>query len=153
MQVLPASLDQLDELAAMFDAYRVFYRKASDLSGAQHFLKERLAQKDSVIYIARDVEIGEATGFVQLYPLFSSTRMKRLWLLNDLFVKPEHRGKGISKQLINKAKDLARSTQAAGLLLETEITNTIGNQLYPSTDFELNKETNFYFWTNEGKEQ
>ena len=148
MQVIPATKDQLPDLIAMFDAYRVWYRKPSDLEGAKDFLGKRLELEDSVIYIARDLEIGEAAGFTQLYPLFSSTRMRKLWLLNDLFVKPEHRGKGISKMLIEKAKELARNTDAAGIMLETELTNTIGNQLYPSTGFDLNTETNFYFWTN-----
>ena len=72
--------------------------------------------------------------------------MKRLWLLNDLYVNEAYRGRGISKQLINAAKDLARSTDAAGVLLETEPSNIIGNRLYPATDFEL-EENNFYFWT------
>ena len=149
MQIITATLEQLPELVEMFDAYRVWYRKSSDKDRARGFLKERIEQNDSVIYMALDIEIGEAAGFTQLYPLFSSTRMRRLWLLNDLFVKPEHRGKGISKLLIERSKELARSTDAAGVLLETELTNDIGNNLYPATGFELNTTTHYYFWTNE----
>ena len=67
------------------------------------------------------------TGFTQLYPLFSSTRMKRYWLLNDLFVNENHRGKGHSKALIESAKELCRETKACGILLETDKTNEIGN--------------------------
>ena len=70
-----------------------------------------------------------------------------MWLLNDLYVAKAYRGKGISKQLINAAKGLAKQTEAAGVLLETEPSNTIGNRLYPATGFEL-EENNFYFWTN-----
>ena len=90
---------------------------------------------------------NQLVGFTQLYPIFSSTRMQRMWLLNDLFVHADHRGKGISKALIEKAKELARSNNAAGILLETEKNNDIGNQLYPSVGFEL-EGNNFYFWTN-----
>ncbi len=72
--------------------------------------------------------------------------MKRLWLLNDLFVAKEFRGQGISKLLIERAKQLAEQTHAAGLLLETEKTNEIGNQLYPSAGFNL-EANNFYFWS------
>ena len=71
-----------------------------------------------------------------------------MWLLNDLYVAPDFRGQGISKQLINRAKELARTTEACGILLETEKSNTIGNQLYPRTGFEL-ESNHFYFWTNE----
>lgn len=73
--------------------------------------------------------------------------MKKLWLLNDLFVSPDYRGKGISKMLINSAKQLAKKIGACGVGLETEKSNIIGNNLYPNSDFELNENHNFYFWS------
>ena len=39
MKIYSASLAQLDALALLFDAYRVFYRKKSDVKGAKRFLK------------------------------------------------------------------------------------------------------------------
>jgi len=139
-----ATPNDLSQLSQLFDAYRIFYRKPSDITGASEFLKERMKENDSVIFI--DDENGTLTGFTQLYPQFSSTRMQRSWLLNDLYVQPAFRGKGISKKLIEAAKQLARGTNAAGLLLETEKTNITGNQLYPSMGFVLYNETNFYWW-------
>jgi len=147
MEIAKASLADLDGLVNLFDQYRVWYRKTSDLEKATDFLKSRLANGDSEIFIAKN-DAGELVGFTQCYPLFSSTRMQRMWLLNDLFVEPSCRGQGTSKALINAAKDLARSTEAAGILLETEKSNEIGNQLYPRTGFHL-EENNFYFWTTE----
>ena len=141
-----ATLEHLDDLVLLFDAYRVWYRKSTDMTGAKAFLKARIEKKESVIYIAYN-EFGEMAGFTQLYPLFSSTRMKRLWLLNDLFVHPDFRGVGISKKLIAKAKQLCRDTQACAMILETEKTNMIGNELYPRTGFELDVEHNHYEWT------
>ena len=144
IKIEEANTDHLEKLVRLFDAYRVWYRQPSDLSTAKQFLKDRIVKKESIIYIALDGD--QLVGFTQLYPLFSSTRMKRLWLLNDLYVDEAYRGKGVSKQLINAAKDLAHHTNAAGILLETEKSNTIGNQLYPAMDFEL-ESNNFYFWT------
>lgn len=139
-----ATLADIPALIELFDAYRVFYRKASDKAGATQFLTERLTQADAVIFVAE--QAGQLLGFTQLYPLFSSTRMQRMWLLNDLYVAPEHRGQGWSLQLIDAAKEHVRATAACGLLLETEISNTIGNQLYPRAGFVKNDTTNFYFW-------
>jgi GNAT superfamily N-acetyltransferase len=85
-------------------------------------------------------------GFVLLYPLFSSTRMEKLWLLNDLYVDENHRGKGYSIALINRAKELCKETKACGLMLETSKENAIGNRLYPTTGFTLDKDHNFYSW-------
>ena len=147
-QIIEANSSHLEPLVDLFDAYRVWYRKASDKKTARQFLEDRIQQKESIIYLVEDSTKKAFCGFVQLYPLFSSTRMRRLWLLNDLFVSPNYRGNGLSKLLIDRAKELAIQTNAAGLLLETEKTNTIGNQLYPSAHFELADATNYYFWTN-----
>ncbi|MDH6250554.1 GNAT superfamily N-acetyltransferase [Chryseobacterium sp. H1D6B] len=141
-----AVLHDLEQLSELFDQYRVFYHKESDIPGAQSFLKERIENKDSEIFAAE--ENGTLIGFVQLYPLFSSTRMKRYWILNDLYVNENYRGKGYSKQLIEEAKELCRATKASGVLLETSKSNDIGNQLYPSCGFELYDSVNFYEWTN-----
>lgn len=144
--------DDLMAVSRLFNLYRVFYKQPDDISGAAAFLSERFRLSDSQILVAVNKK-GELIGFTQLYPLFSSTRMKRLWLLNDLFVLEECRGQGISKKLIAAAKELAINTNACGLLLETAKTNLIGNQLYPATGFVLENNSNFYFWTNESSNQ
>ncbi len=146
MRIFQATSQHIDQVVELFDAYRVWYRKPSDKAAAKAFLLERIYAKESVIFVCEN-DAKQLVGFTQLYPTFSSTRMQRSWLLNDLFVHSDHRGKGISKALIEKAKDLARSNNASGILLETEKNNDIGNQLYPSVGFEL-EGNNFYFWAN-----
>lgn len=136
--------DDLPALSELFDDYRVFYEKEADVTAAASFLNERINKGDSVIFVFE--ENGELTGFTQLYPLFSSTRMKPLWLLNDLYVKPKHRGKGHSIALIDAAKKLAIDTGAAGLMLETAKSNDVGNQLYPKTGFVCDQDHNYYSW-------
>lgn len=115
-------------LVPLFDAYRVFYGKDSDPRGADSFLSDRLRQNDSVIFLAT-LE-NAAAGFVQLYPTFTSVGMKRLWILNDLFVSPPHRGKGIAGSLMQTAERFARDDGAAGLMLETQVGNTSAQALY-----------------------
>lgn len=140
-----AVVSDLPQLAELFDQYRIFYHKSSDIPAATNFLQERLERKDSEIFVAE--ENGKLTGFVQLYPIFSSTRMQRYWLLNDLYINEKHRGKGYSKELIEASKELCRSSNACGILLETGKSNDIGNQLYPACGFELYDSVNFYEWT------
>jgi len=145
MEIRKAGPTDLDQLAELFNQYRIFYKKESDVKAGKQFLSDRMKNNESEIFIAIDEE-KKLTGFVQLYPIFSSTRMKRLWLLNDLFVMPASRGQGVSIALIERAKELCRATNSCGLLLETSKTNTVGNQLYPRTDFVLESESNFYVW-------
>lgn len=145
MEIRKAGPTDLDQLAELFNQYRIFYKKESDVKAGKQFLSDRMKNNESEIFIAIDEE-KKLTGFVQLYPIFSSTRMKRLWLLNDLFVMPASRGQGVSIALIERAKELCRATNSCGLLLETSKTNTVGNQLYPRTDFVLESDSNFYVW-------
>ena len=144
-EIINATVADINPLAVMFDLYRQFYRQSSDIPAAKKFLSERIENNDSVIFIAK--QEGEYTGFVQCYPIFTSVGMKRFWLLNDLFVKSDYRGQGISKLLIDRCKQLAKDTDAKGLMLETEKSNVIGNQLYPKEGFVLNEGSNFYVWT------
>lgn len=139
-----ATLNELDELSILFDEYRQFYKKESDLEGAKSFLKERIEQNESEIFYTKNDE-ALMTGFVQLYPIFSSVRMKKKWLLNDLYVRKAYRGSGYSVSLIERSKQLGRETGAFGLSLSTEKTNEIGNNLYTKTGFVLsNNGWNYY---------
>jgi GNAT superfamily N-acetyltransferase len=124
----------------------MFYKKESNLEGAKHFLSERMQQKESIIFVALMEE--KLVGFTQLYPLFSSTNMMPILLLNDLFVAKEHRGKQISKGLIKAAQEHCKITKANGISLETEKNNIPGNALYPKMGFTLDQEHNFYYWEN-----
>ncbi len=145
LKIDTATFSDLEDLNELFDAYRVFYEKQSDKETSEAFLQERIEKDESIIYIARN-EKGTAVGFVQLYPIFSSTRMKRLWLLNDLYVDSKFRGQGFSKALIERSKKLCRESGACGMMLETAKDNHIGNQLYPATGWALDKDHNFYSW-------
>ncbi|SKC10201.1 Ribosomal protein S18 acetylase RimI [Soonwooa buanensis] len=140
-------IKDLDALSKLFDSYRIFYHKNSDIEAAKVFLAERIKNKESEIFVA-EFE-NNLVGFVQLFPIFSSTRMQRYWLLNDLFVDENYRGKAYSKALLEAAKELCRDTNACGMLLETGKQNEIGNQLYPACGFKKYDEVNFYEWVNE----
>jgi hypothetical protein len=73
------------------------------MESAGPFFKERLNLSDFHIFVA-DNDTRKLAGFTQLYPLFSSLKMKKLWLLKDLFVNPNFRQKGISIGLIKEQK-------------------------------------------------
>ena len=144
VQIREAKLSDLENLSDLFNSYRMFYGKKSDLKVANEFLRSRIENKDSKIFVC-DLN-NELSGFVQLYPIFSSTRVSKYWLLNDLFVDIKKRGKGYSKLLIERSKELVIESKACGMMLETEKSNDIGNMLYPSTGFKKNELCNFYEW-------
>jgi ribosomal protein S18 acetylase RimI-like enzyme len=130
--VLEARETDADDVARLFDAYRVFYGQSSDVPAARSFIVERMRKRDSVIYLARGDAGGRvvALGFTQLYPAYSSVTMKRLWILNDLFVAAEGRRQGVGRRLIGRARQLAIDTRAKGLVLETAVDNVSAQALY-----------------------
>lgn len=123
-----ASIQRLDALVDLFDAYRQFYRQQPDTVGARRFLGERLNRQDSILLLA--LQRNQAVGFTQLYPSLSSTAMARIFVLNDLFVQPEARSHGIGTALIEAAVAHARQAGAVRLTLSTELSNTIAQSVY-----------------------
>jgi GNAT superfamily N-acetyltransferase len=115
-------------VAPLFDAYRSFYGQPSDIARANAFLHERLARGESALLLAE--RGGEAIGFANLYPLFSSVRTTRLWLLNDLYVADGARRQGVARALLDAAAAFARERGAAGLMLETGRDNAPARALY-----------------------
>ena len=123
-----AGLPDLDLAAALFDGYRQFYGRSSDEAGARTFLRERMAGKEFVLFLAEGD--GSAVGFAQLYPSFTSTGMARIWILNDLFVAPGHRQKGVASRLLETAAAFCKETGAVRLSLSTAVTNLAAQALY-----------------------
>jgi len=120
--------DDVSAVALLFDAYRGFYQQPSNLPAAFDFLEQRIAKEESVIFLA--ILKGEAVGFVQLYPIFSSVQMKTAWLLNDLFVTDAARRQGVGESLLQQAKQFGRETNAAFLLLQTADDNYRAQSVY-----------------------
>ena len=143
VQVTRATVDDVETVAPLFDAYRQFYQHPGDLDGARAFLAERLERGESVIFLAR-LDDGTPAGFTQLYPIFSSTSMRRAWLLNDLFVAPAARRAGVGRALLERAHVFARETNSKDLMLQTAVDNFPAQRLYESLGWQ--RDNDFYVY-------
>jgi ribosomal protein S18 acetylase RimI-like enzyme len=126
-----ASLEDLDAVAALFDAYRQFYKQAPDLVLARRFIQERLERSESVVIVA-EMAGGRVIGFCQLYPTFCSVRAAHTYVLYDLFVSPAARGSGAGRALLLAAEAHAAKKGAARLELSTARNNIVAQSLYES---------------------
>jgi ribosomal protein S18 acetylase RimI-like enzyme len=126
-----ASLDDVDLVAPLFDAYRQFYEMPADLALARNYLRARLQASESIIFIAQN-DIGAALGFCQLYPTFCSVLARRQFVLYDLFVAPEARRTGSAKALLAVAERYALEQGAARMELQTAKSNAGAQALYES---------------------
>lgn len=130
VEVRRAGLADVELLVPLFDGYRQFYQQPSDPDLARRFLAERLERGESVVLLATAGE--RAAGFTQLYPLFSSTRCRRILVLNDLYVPPEFRRSGVGRLLMDAARTHALETGIAELELATARDNHAAQALYES---------------------
>lgn len=151
MKIRKARLNDVAQLAPLFDAYRRFYQQPQDLEAATDFLHKRLNQQESVIFVAEDD--GGLMGFTQLYPSFSSVSLQRLWILNDLYVEGHFRQAGVASALMNQARDWAISTGAKGIILETDWDNVQAQALYRKLGYEQQNSTYHYFLPAEAPSQ
>ncbi len=128
---------ELDALASLFDAYRVFYERPSDVPTARAFIGARLRNGESVVLIAEasDERAPLVLGFTQLYPSFSSVACEPIWVLNDLYVTTAARGEGVGRALMNAAREHALRTGVRRIVLATNASNTPARALYESLGY------------------
>ncbi|MBP7580775.1 MAG: GNAT family N-acetyltransferase [Vogesella sp.] len=123
-----ATLADLPQLAALFDAYRRFYGKQGDAPTSHDFIRQRLIQADSHVLVYQ--QQGQLLGFTQLLPLLSSVLAAPVWLLNDLYVVEAARQRGVGQALLQAAAALARQHGVQRLDLVTAVDNHTAQALY-----------------------
>ncbi len=144
MRIQQATPADLDDLTPLFAGYLHFYAVDKPLPALRDFLAGRLSRGDSTIFIARD-ERGAASGFVQLYPLFSSLALQPAWLVSDLYVNETARRQGVGEALMNAARGHAEASGACGLQLETAKSNLAGQALYERLGY-VRDEVFYTYW-------
>ncbi len=133
-----ATIEDVDALLPLVQAYRVFYRREPDARRERAFIESHLRNGTSEIYIA-EVD-GEGAGFMQLFPTYSTVQLAPSWILEDLFVDARHRKAGIASALLARALEHTRETGACGMFLETAQDNAVAQRVYERAG-----------WTREGR--
>ncbi len=137
--IILANESHLDELARLFNLYRIFYEQEDDFDRAYDFIGDRLMNEESIIFASSD-KPPKLSGFVQLYPSYCSVSTIPILILYDLYVDQEKRGAGVGRILMNQAKDYAKENGYKRLELSTAKDNFIGQSLYQSLGYELDEE-------------
>ncbi len=143
MLVRKARLQDLNLLGQLFDEYRQFYHQESNLEAAADFIKQRMKNNESIIFVVEKND--KLLGFTQLYPSFSSVSMQRMWVLNDLYVATAARQSGVAQKLMAAANQWAHETDSKGLILETDTDNLNAQKLYKKLGYVKQDSTFHYF--------
>jgi ribosomal protein S18 acetylase RimI-like enzyme len=131
-----ATTQDLDQLTNLFDQYVVFYKNPSNYEKHKNYLKERLENNEAIIFVATDDEDeNKLIGFALIYVTFSSLALNKILILNDLFVDPNARKKGIGEKLIQQTVELAKELGSHVIRLRTAKNNTVAQGLYHKMGF------------------
>jgi ribosomal protein S18 acetylase RimI-like enzyme len=150
MDIKQATLSEVDALAPIFHEYRGISISREDqdrIENSKKWLFKRISNNEAVIFIA--VDDGRVVGFGNLYISFSSISLKKYWILNDLYVAPDYRGKGCAKLLISEIHQHAVTSGVKGIELETAHSNKLAQKLYESLGYKENLLYKRYFWSPE----
>lgn len=143
--VRAATRADLDLLAPLFADYRTFYGLPPAPGRERAFLAARLGAEDSRLLLAEGVD-GWPLGFAQMYLSWSSLACRRLAILNDLYVVPASRRRGIGRDLVRACQATAAQLQAARLVLETAPDNRAAQTLYAALDFRPARDLVAWAW-------
>lgn len=142
MRIIKATLEHLDLLTPLFVQYREFYGQLPYPDTSRTFLRKRLTRAESVIYLALpDDDDSRLLGFCQLYPSFSSLSLKRVWIVNDIYVAEDSRRMLVADHLMREAKKMAKQSNAIRLRVSTSSDNEVAKKTYESMGFR--KDTEF----------
>lgn len=79
--------------------------------------------------LARD-DAGTAVGFATVYWSWQTLSAARLGVMNDLFVAPDARGRGVAEALIAACRDACAALGASTLVWQTALDNTRAQAVY-----------------------
>ena len=131
-----ATINDVEQLTDLVEQYRLFYKQEENEKTRQYLI-DRISRDESVIYVAAKGDL--LVGFTQCYPTFSTVSLSSLWLLNDLFVNPSHRGQHIADQLMQAAETAAKESNASRIWLRTAHTNAPAQALYEKRGWVLDE--------------
>ena len=147
-KIIEAESNHIEQVGELFDLYRQFYKYESNLIESTNYVKDRINNKESIIFIAIN-DNNEAIGFVQLYETFGSLDLGKIIILYDLYVKKDHRKNKVGRQLMLRSNEYAKKINAKRIQLSTAIDNFIGQSLYESLGYV--KDADFYTYDFEIK--
>lgn len=136
IEIRPVDPGELDEVMPLVRAYQDFYEVTgiSEEQTREFFGQFAGARDDGWLYAAWVG--GVPVGFACYYRVHNSLVAADTLLFHDLYVKPEYRGSGIGRRMIENGVELGRTFGASQVEWSTAPDNLTAQRLYDSTGAE-----------------
>ena len=107
MRIRPATEADLDVIEKLIRALAEYERMSDEVVMDAALLRHNLFGEKRFAEVLIADEKGEAAGFALFFHNFSTFVGRPGIYLEDLFVRPEHRGKGYGKALLRRLAEIA----------------------------------------------
>jgi ribosomal protein S18 acetylase RimI-like enzyme len=124
---------EIEQLAEIFDRYRIHYGEAADASRTASWLEGNISSGRLEAFVAEDKDAF--VGFAITMTVPASLRLGHFWQIRDLFVLPNHRRLGVGRTLLDFVRAAAIRAGALRLVLQTETDNTPALRLYAESGY------------------
>ena len=124
---------EIEQLAEIFDRYRIHYGEAADVSRTESWLAANIGSGRLEAFVAEDE--GAFVGFAITVTIPASLRLGHFWQIRDLYVLPNHRRFGVGRALLDFVRTAAISAGALRLVLQTEVDNAPALRLYAESGY------------------
>lgn len=129
IEIRPARIDEVEEFLPLMRAYCDFYESSPPDEGLLEMARTLITDpSQGATFVAR--EGGRAVGFATLDWKWSMLKAARLGYLEDLYVLPEARGRGIADALIDVCADRCRELGMPALQWLTQPHNERARSVY-----------------------
>jgi ribosomal protein S18 acetylase RimI-like enzyme len=135
VHVRPVTEAGFAALPALIAGYQRFYAGAArdDAHNAAFFGRFVAPSERGMLIAAYDDDAPDGcapAGYACLYWTYSSVSATDVVLMNDLYVRPEHRGAGVGEALVAAAVEIARARGASHVRWFTALDNRRAQRLY-----------------------
>ncbi len=136
--VRPLKAEDKSQWTPLWQGYLEFYK--TELSDEQSELTwQRLLDNDFNLHCLVFELDGKIQGITHYSFQTSTWAHKNYCYLEDLFIAPASRGKGLGRLLIDSVKDIAVSEGSSRLYWNTDETNATARKLYDSYSLDSGK--------------
>ena len=132
-EIRPLRRLDYEEWRPLWDGYNAFYGRSGATSLPEEITRvtwERFFEAAEPVHALVAQEEGSVVGLAHYLYHRSTTRLRDVCYLQDLFTAPSRRGLGIGRLLIHAVYDAARAAGCSRVYWQTQVTNQAGRALY-----------------------
>lgn len=107
LRIRKASSEDANQIFAFIQALAEYEKMSHCVTGTVEDLKQTVFVENRAEVLLAE-EAGEAVGFALYFPNYSTFRCQPGIYLEDIYVKPTHRGKGYGKALFKEVATVAK---------------------------------------------